>query len=514
MATPKNAAWTIMIYMNVEPEGFDEGFRKNHLEMSLIGSNENVHIIIIVDRNASKKNITAEEKHKQFLFPSIYRIEKGVEIKPDTVPLIEIKNENLGSPVVLEQFLTHCIKHFPAEKYMLSFWDHGAGNAVTTSPSEEVENFMNSFLGENFLNESFKNDTLSFFESFRKKRRFERNPVGTTFNFPIRANRKEQQEGNRNFNLAIKEDDQHEAEQDYLYPKEICRAIENSFGKNKKIDIIAFDACWMQMFENAYTLKNCANYMVASENLISLQGFGYYMFLKYLTQKPSVSSLEAAILLIKSCYLKIPDTVDAKTAEELVKLYYQKIYDEPKMTLSCINLNATDSLAEKINRLSEFLETNLQNLFEYIRNARFLCLSYFDEEDPSDYDLKVIDLVYFLKKLTEIAIQALKDKEPKDPDIYTPIIQVSNEIAEIAEMNFVVYKEMGTDMREEKETDKRWGTHGFSIFFPEHVFEWEIYKETEGWYFEKNEDIQMPFALENKWKNFLDKYFKILATSI
>lgn len=498
------APWTIMIYMNVEPDGFDIGFRKNQLEMSLIGSTEEVQVIIITDRNPMQGR---KPKRKQFLDPSVYKIEKGKQIKLETEPIHEIKNEDFGSPAVLEKFLTFCIEHFPAEKYMLIFWDHGAGNGVTASPDEEekvkkpvVQELQN--IGRRHLLASLQ-------------KTFTRLPVGSTFNFPIQERAKPKNEFNRNLApLKIAKPDR---KRDYLYAKEICTAVQTSFGKGNKLDIIAFDACWMQMFENAFAFKDCAQYMVASQNLISLQGFGYYIFLKHLTRLAktrNITALETAVLLIKSCYLKINDTVDARSAGKLVNLYYNKIYDNPRMTLSCVDLAVTDILAEKINNLSVLLLENAKTLFENIRIARFLCLTYFDEQDPADFDLKVIDLVYFLKKLSENLITALQAKDESDPDIYTPIIDIANEIAEIAEISFVVYKEMGYVMREEKEVDKRWGTHGFSIFFPEHAFEWEAYKSMEGWYFETNPDIQMPFAKQNKWKAFLNKYYRLLQKHI
>jgi hypothetical protein len=495
------AAWTIMIYMNVEPEGFDIGFRKNQWEMSLIGSNEKLQVITIVDRNPSKRS--KYEEGKEYLYPSIYRIEKGVKIELASRPLKFIRNEDMGSPKVLEAFLKYCIEHFPAEKYMLSFWDHGAGNGVMAGSGEEeitteVKERNLSFIGRRHFNAIVQNS-------------FTRIPVGNTFNFAIQA-RVKRNKFIRNF--APFKRVLPDTTDDYLYAKEICSAIQKSFGEKNKIDIIAFDACWMQTFENAYTFKDCAKYMVASENLISLQGFGYYMFLKHLTRNSNATPLEVATILIKSCYLKVSDTVDAKTPEKLVEHYYNKIYDDSKMTLSCVDLTMAELLAERIDKVAKLLEERLEALFENIRIARFLCLTYFDEEDPADYDLKVVDLIYFLKKLSENLITALNTKDKQDPDIYSDIIATANEIAEIAEMNFVVYKEMGFAIREEKEVDKRWGTHGFSIFFPEHFFEWQMYKDLEGWYFETNRSIQIPFARENNWKKFLEKYFVILKKHV
>ncbi|MBS1745795.1 MAG: hypothetical protein JST21_06470 [Bacteroidetes bacterium] len=498
------AAWTIMLYMNVEPEGFDTGFRKNQWEMLLTGSTEKMQIIALVDRNPPSKE--RKPMKKEYLLPSIYRIEKGVEINLSTKPLHIIKDDDIGKHEVLEQFLKYCIDNFPAEKYMLSFWDHGLGNGVTTSPDKvdkkEIQELIQrknlSVLGRRHLNAI-------------NQQTFTRTPVGSTFHLAAAASTRFIYSNRKITHFSTNQPD---TKQDYLYTKEISTAIKKIFGKENKIDIIAFDACWMQTFENAYALRDVAKYLVASENLISLQGFGYYLFFKNLAATPDADPAAVAALLIKSSYLKVSDTLEAKTPDELVKLYYTKIYDDNKMTLTCIDLSFTKLVADKIDALARMMEKELSNLFDNIRIARFLCLSFFDEEDPADYDLKVIDLVYFLKKLSENLLTALHSKDKSEPDIYTPIINLCNEIADMAEMYFVIYKEMGPAMREEKEADKRWGTHGFSIFFPEHYFEWKQYKDSEGWYFETQKGIQMPFAVENYWKVFLKKYFAMLNKKV
>ncbi|QEC67622.1 hypothetical protein FRZ67_10090 [Panacibacter ginsenosidivorans] len=418
--------WTIMIYMNVEPEGFEMSFKKNLQEICSIGSTSAIKIIIVADRNPNKKGRLS----KNFL-PKIYEIETKIGAIARKKVRKTIRRERLGSPQTLEDFLSFCKSRYPAKKYMLSFWDHGAGTAVAASPDP----------GSN--------------------------------------------RGGR---------------QDALYTKEIFTAIKKTINQ---VDIIAFDACWMQMLENAYTLRACAKYLVASQNLASLQGFGYYMFLKHLSKNSSSSPLEAATLLIKSSYLKVTENVKAKTPEKLIKLFYHKIYDDKTFTLSCIKLDQIERFAEKINDLAAVFLKNSEKLFPHIQTARFLCLSYFDEEDPSGYNLKTIDLIYFLKKLLDSKFESDNDKK-----MFVPIAEQIVDIIEYAEICLIAYKEIGSVISDENATEKRWGAHGFSIFFPEHFFEWELYKKREGWYYEKDSNIQLLFAEKNKWKSFLYFYFQ------
>jgi hypothetical protein len=46
-------------------------------------------------------------------------------------------------------------------------------------------------------------------------------------------------------------------------------------------------------------------------------------------------------------------------------------------------------------------------------------------------------------------------------------------------------------------------------FFPEHVFEWQMYKDKEGWYYEKDPKIQVPFAEEKQVEKFSEYLLQI-----
>lgn len=60
-----------------------------------------------------------------------------------------------------------------------------------------------------------------------------------------------------------------------IHYKRAFDVIVNQYRSGKKIDIIAFDACLMANIEVAYTLKNYANYLVASQQTVPGAGFNY-----------------------------------------------------------------------------------------------------------------------------------------------------------------------------------------------------------------------------------------------
>jgi Clostripain family len=63
---------------------------------------------------------------------------------------------------------------------------------------------------------------------------------------------------------------------DFLDNIELKRAIAAAHGAaGRKIDIIGMDACLMSMAEVAYQLRNDADYVIASEETVPLQGWPY-----------------------------------------------------------------------------------------------------------------------------------------------------------------------------------------------------------------------------------------------
>ena len=61
----------------------------------------------------------------------------------------------------------------------------------------------------------------------------------------------------------------------YLTPEELRVALEQGLRGKKPLDIIAFDACSMSMFEAAYEVRECAQYMVASQEEVPDLSFPY-----------------------------------------------------------------------------------------------------------------------------------------------------------------------------------------------------------------------------------------------
>lgn len=118
--------------------------------------------------------------------------------------------------------------------------------------------------------------------------------------------------------------------------KKACQKYRN----NKKIDLIAFDACLMADVEIAYALQPYADYMVASQELIPGYGYDYNKSFKNLSA--SVNSRALAINLV--------DVYNATYAN-----------DGEDYTLSAVDLGAMKSYVDSLDVLSMQLGAALKN---------------------------------------------------------------------------------------------------------------------------------------------------------
>ncbi len=161
---------------------------------------------------------------------------------------------------------------------------------------------------------------------------------------------------------------------DFLTIDEMQTAIENSvITHSVDIDLITHDACFMNMLEVAYELKDLADYFVASEESIPADGFDY---------EAIISALEA------------DPTMNASTLAEIIVDSYDAFYDSlySNVALSAINLTLFDSFIPYLNYFASNLTAVLDDgIGECIEEAFFNTQMF--------YDAFVIDFMHFIKEV-------------------------------------------------------------------------------------------------------------------
>jgi hypothetical protein len=117
------AQWTILVYLdgdnNLERDALDD-FR----EMAAVGSSDQIKIVVQLDRISSRERWDDRsagdwDGTKRFL------VERGMEPTPDQA-LEDLGELNMGDPATLADFIEWGVGNFPAERYALIIWDHGA----------------------------------------------------------------------------------------------------------------------------------------------------------------------------------------------------------------------------------------------------------------------------------------------------------------------------------------------------------------------------------------------------
>lgn len=137
------------------------------------------------------------------------------------------------------------------------------------------------------------------------------------------------------------------------------------------MDVIAFDACYMQQLEVAYEMRNCADYLVGSTAIEPSPGYNYDRLL---------------------CH------IDANTQpEQLCQVVVEQYAAEypnptPNITHSAIDLRKIGSVAEAMNSFAGMLQTSPMILRPSLASARSETLNY-STTGSSRYSLDLLDYV-------------------------------------------------------------------------------------------------------------------------
>lgn len=114
--------WTILVYMDADNNLELPGLLDLN-EMEAAGSSEQVNVIVQIDRALGESTSDGDWTDTRR-----YRIlGDGDRTLLNSEPLQSLGEQNMGDPQVLAEFISWGIQSFPANRYALILWDHGAG---------------------------------------------------------------------------------------------------------------------------------------------------------------------------------------------------------------------------------------------------------------------------------------------------------------------------------------------------------------------------------------------------
>ena len=142
----------------------------------------------------------------------------------------------------------------------------------------------------------------------------------------------------------------------------------------RKLDILAFDACLMQMVEVAYAIRENVDIMLASEDVEPGEGWAYTESMEPIAQNPAMTPAEAATVIV--------DTYDQS--------YNGGSQGNRSTTQSWVKLSEMDALMTALNNAAAALTGNHTN--EMKKTIKAVQKFYYRSN---------VDLIHFLELMHE-----------------------------------------------------------------------------------------------------------------
>ena len=128
--SPGKVNWTFIVYLDGDND-LEEAGIDDFLEMSSIGSNRNISIVVQFDRIPGYSNAYDD-----------WTTTKRYFVTKDMVPnnanaIMDLGEKNMGDPQTLIDFVNWTIDNYSSDHYCLVLWDHGSGWKKSFQPPEK-----------------------------------------------------------------------------------------------------------------------------------------------------------------------------------------------------------------------------------------------------------------------------------------------------------------------------------------------------------------------------------------
>jgi hypothetical protein len=317
-------------------------------EMKRLGSTPEVDLVAELDRSGGRYATTR------------YHLHKGGALAADAVG--ELGETNTGDPAVLESFLRWGMKDYPAKKYLVILWNHGAG-----WDDEDIYHTARREMGLGITrrgevvtpSSSGSAETISV----RRVRTVGSKPLrralfNTTIASALRPGARPR---------AIAFDDTSKDFLDNIEMKKVLVAVTRDLGR--KIDILGMDACLMSMAEVAYQVRDSVEITVGSEEVEPSDGWPYDTILKELVSEPEMTPQQLAVLIVQK--------------------YVASYAADSNVTQAACDLSKCGALAGAMDRLAKALIPGFSD--PSVRGAIFESRDQVQDYDVEDY----VDLYNF-----------------------------------------------------------------------------------------------------------------------
>jgi hypothetical protein len=237
--TPK--PWTFMVYMAGD-NSLNSAAPADLAEMKAIGSSAAVNIVAQVDRQ------TGGHACQRYL------LRKGTTLAADSVA--KLGPLDTGDPKNLTAFIRWAVTTYPADRYALVLWNHGAG-------WDDTDVYAN--------------------ERYRGVRRLAGRTRYAVFSTAVRQ-AVEKARQNRTARAILFDDNA----KDFLDNRELVTVLAATAKLlRRKLDVLGLDACLMSMIEVGSEIAASVDYTAGSEETEPTEGWPYKAILSRLAKRPA-----------------------------------------------------------------------------------------------------------------------------------------------------------------------------------------------------------------------------------
>jgi len=188
---------------------------------------------------------------------------------------------------------------------------------------------------------------------------------------------------------------------DYLSTSELRSALQTATNSGQwRIDVLHYDTCLMALLENAYQVKDYADYLVASENL----GWSVFAYAAYAqVQGAGSQSVSAPYEFAALAAWVTASTTPRQLAIDIADAYFNHpaIRNYPR-TISALDLSKAAEVRQAVDAFATALRNNLSTIKTYIQNTRsatqkFDSRDYYKITDDDEY----LDLYHFAQRVKQ-----------------------------------------------------------------------------------------------------------------
>ena len=293
--------WTIMIYMAGDND-LNSFCWLDLAELKSVGSSDALNIVVQIDTMRAK--LTRR-----------YYVTKKQTRQKDVVQTL--KETDTGDPAVASAFFEWAIRNYPAERYLVGFWNHGSG-------IDETDVYAGT--------RGARGVPLS------------RGKARVAASHPVRralfSTTRRQVLGRRT--RAIAYDD---SAKDFLDNKELAKVLANTAAAaGHPVDVLGLDACLMAMVELAYEMRDTAGVIVSSQQLEPGDGWPYNKVAGAIAANPAITARELASRIVRE---------------------YVASYTDDSVTQSAVDTSAVAPLARSVSELATTLIAGLDDATLY-----------------------------------------------------------------------------------------------------------------------------------------------------